>query len=106
DSVVRGSEGTLEQDARENLTSINPNHQDKNAMSSNSKAWGSLEPDLGSTPKHIRKVKLYRYNPNAPPVVIPKPTAAASKLTPNDSEFWEQPDAFVLDENQEYFAKK
>ncbi|CAG7712077.1 unnamed protein product [Allacma fusca] len=58
-------------------------------------AWGSLEPDHGSQPKHIRKVQLARFDPNKPPKA-PKLAAAKSKLSPNDPEFWTTSDVFIV----------
>ncbi|CAG7825474.1 unnamed protein product, partial [Allacma fusca] len=68
-------------------------------------AWGSLEPDHGSQPKHIRKVQLARFDPNKPPKA-PKLAATKSKLSPNDPDFWTTSDVFILDDEQQYFAKK
>ncbi|CAG7723736.1 unnamed protein product, partial [Allacma fusca] len=57
-------------------------------------AWGSLEPDHGSQPKHIRKVQLARFDPNKPPKA-PKLAATKFKLSPNDPDFWTTSYVFI-----------
>ncbi|CAG7827287.1 unnamed protein product, partial [Allacma fusca] len=64
-------------------------------MAENSKiaAWGTLSPDHGSTPKHIRKVKLRKFDPLATPK--PPKVTTSKKLSPNDDDFWTATDVFV-----------
>ncbi|CAG7720155.1 unnamed protein product [Allacma fusca] len=68
-------------------------------------SWGRLKRDHGSQPKHIRKVKLARFDPNNPPKA-PKLAGAMSKFSPFDPNFWATPDVYILDDEQQYFAKK